>query len=169
MTGKELVIGCGKNKRKAMLKDHKWEDVTTLDIDESKKPDVVWDLHNIPLPFEDETFEGIHAYEVLEHVGRQGDYSFFFSQFNDFWRLLKPKGRMYISFPRYDSVWAWGDPGHSRVLTDATFVFLSQKQYEEQVGVTAMADYRSIYHGNFEVVTSMTDDETIFMILEAIK
>jgi predicted SAM-dependent methyltransferase len=90
---RELLIGCGSRREKLIFFEGKkeWENVTTLDINQDHMPDIVWDLHNIPLPFEENSFDEIHAYEVLEHTGKQGDYQFFFDQFSDFWRILKPK------------------------------------------------------------------------------
>lgn len=89
---RELLIGCGSDLRKKLTADgtKEWTCLVTLDYCERHNPDVVWDLNNIPLPFDDNTFDEIHAYEVLEHTGTQGDYKFFFKQFEEFWRLLKP-------------------------------------------------------------------------------
>ena len=98
----ELLIGCGGNHRKQLFIDNKrdWENLVTLDINPDHKPDVVWDLMNIPLPFFDNLFSELHAYEVLEHTGQQGDYQFFFAQFSDFWRILKPNGLLMGSCPQ---------------------------------------------------------------------
>ena len=53
-----------------------WTDLVTLDVNADHSPDVVHDLESVPLPFADETFDEIHAYEVLEHTGAQGDHVF---------------------------------------------------------------------------------------------
>ena len=109
---KELLIGCGSTRRKNYFPsgDPNWHDLTTLDINPDHKPDIVWDLNKIPLPFDDNVFDEIHAYEVLEHTGRQGDHKFFFAQFTDFWRILKSNGYLIASVPFWASPWAWADP-----------------------------------------------------------
>src|ERR1700741_3772510 len=115
----ELLIGCGHNKAKKLwIEDqNEWKGLTTLDIDPTTKPGVVWDLVNIPLPFEDDFFDEIPAYEVLEHIGSQGDWRFFFAQFSAFWRILRPGGYIMGTSPKASSPWAWGDPGHSRIIS----------------------------------------------------
>ena len=90
----ELLIGAGANHRKRLFTKGKgeWTCLVTLDINQDHHPDVVHDLTKLPLPFDDDSFDEIHAYEVLEHTGQQGDWRFFFDQWSDFWRLLKPGG-----------------------------------------------------------------------------
>jgi SAM-dependent methyltransferase len=152
--GYELLIGCGNNRKKQLAQkgdSNEWRDVVTLDIDPNCKPDVQWDLAHLPYPFEDETFTEIHAYEVLEHVGQQGDWKFFFKQFEEFHRILKPGGMIFATVPMWDTEWAWGDPGHTRVITPGTISFLSQSQYEQDVGKSTMTDYRHAYKGDFEI------------------
>lgn len=150
--GSELLIGCGNSRKKllAMPGENEFKDVVTLDMDPNCEPDVQWDLTHLPLPFEDETFEEIHAYEVLEHVGQQGDWKFFFKQFEEFHRILKPGGRMFCVTPCWDSEWSWGDPGHTRIFNKGTITFLDQDAYD-QVGETAMTDYRHYYKADFKV------------------
>jgi predicted SAM-dependent methyltransferase len=168
---KQLLIGCGslKNKRLSLDGSTQWEDLTTLDYNPDHRPDVVWDLMEFPLPFEDNTFDEIHAYEVLEHTGMQGDYKFFFAQFSELWRVLKPDGHILATCPSRHSAWAWGDPSHTRVLQREHLIFLSQEEYANQIGVTAMSDFRSIYKANFKTFWVQEDENAFMFIIKAIK
>lgn len=167
----ELLIGCGSNWDKriglapSVGEDSGWEDLTTCDNNPDHHPDVVCDLLELPWPFEDETFDEIHAYEVLEHLGQQGDYVTFFAQFTEIWRLLKPGGHFMATVPAPTSPWVWGDPSHTRAILPQTLVFLSQAQYEEQIGKTAMSDFRYIYKADFEILWSHVQGETFSFIL----
>jgi SAM-dependent methyltransferase len=167
----ELLIGCGANltKKIGMPDNTEWNELVTLDFNEDHKPDVVHDLTDLPLPFPDNKFDEIHAYEVLEHTGQQGDFKFFFDQFNDFWRILKPNGFLCGTSPLPASKWAWGDPGHTRIISQESFVFLSQQMYMDQVGKTPMSDYRFCYHGDFEPVHLQAESQTFVYVLQAIK
>jgi SAM-dependent methyltransferase len=138
-------------------------------MEPSRNPDVVHDLTRLPLPFADNTFQEIHAYEVLEHTGAQGDWRFFFNQWMDFWRILKPGGQFFGHSPEWNSDWAWGDPGHTRVITQNSFGFLMQTEYTSQIGVTCMTDYRSFYKADFDVRHIDHRDGKFFFMLEAVK
>jgi hypothetical protein len=168
----ELLIGCGSNKAKQLRCDdsHDWSNLTTLDVNPDHKPDMVWDLM-VPgvLPYEwVNKFDEIHAYEVLEHLGQQGDYRLFFEQFTAFHRALKPGGHFLATCPSRHSVWALGDPSHSRIMQKEQLVFLRQSSYEA-VGHTAISDFRSIYKADFEIV-SVTENQDVFhFVLKAIK
>lgn len=148
----ELLIGCGADRRKRVGDPDRPEftDLVTLDINPDVGADVVWDLNALPLPFADDTFDEIHAYDVLEHVGRQGDWRFFFAQFADFWRILKPGGALCGVSPLPHSPWAWADPGHTRIIAPQSFHFLAQPNY----GRAPMTDYRGVYSADFDLVHS---------------
>jgi SAM-dependent methyltransferase len=168
---RELLIGCGSSREKIIFIDghDKWSELTTLDLDVTHSPDVIHDLGQLPLPFPDESFDEIHAYEVLEHVGQQGDFRFFFDQFSDFWRILKPGGYLCGTCPRHTSIWAWGDPGHTRVIQPQSLNFLSQEFYI-QVGKTPATDYRPWYKADFDFAFLNEADEHRFMFaLRAVK
>lgn len=167
----ELLLGCGNSTVKHVKgpddKDD-WNHLIRLDIDPDCKPDVLHDLNVTPWPFDDAMFDEVHAYEVLEHLGRQGDYKSFFAHFSEIWRILKPEGRLYATTPMWDSEWAWGDPGHTRVITPGSLVFLNQTAYD-QVGSTHMTDYRSIYKADFECVGFNENEGRMGFVLRARK
>ncbi len=167
----ELLIGCGSRHEKRVFPrpGTARKGLITLDINPDHKPDILWDLNQIPLPFDDERFEEIHAYEVLEHVGRQGDYKFFFAQFSDFWRMLKPDGYLCGSVPLPSSPWAFGDPSHTRVIPKESFVFLDQSAYAAQVGVTAMSDFRYLYKADFALEYGEEFQGSFYFALRAVK
>jgi SAM-dependent methyltransferase len=168
---RELLIGCGTRRNKILFKDGDsgWHDLTTLDINPDHKPDVVWDLTSFPLPFEDDTFDEIHAYEVLEHTGTQGDYRFFFAQFVEFYRILKPEGVMCGTVPSPDSPWVWGDPSHTRMLHPHNFGFLDQTAYYA-VGTSPISDFRYLYKADFKTVHLTVDaNKSLIFGLQAIK
>jgi len=165
---RELVLGCGHSTVKRLSNASGGPDYvnpTRLDIDPGTAPDVLWDLNNRPLPFPDETFDEIHAYHVLEHLGRQGDAKGFLEEFSEYWRLLQPWGCFYGIVPADGHLGAWGDPGHARVINQMTVVFLDQSQYEKQVGRTSMSDYRYLYKANFRpVYIEAVGDEFRFIL-----
>lgn len=152
---KDLLIGCGTARDKRVRREEDspdWEgELVTLDMVEIFKPDVVWDLTELPYPFEDNTFDSVHAYEVLEHIGQQGDYRTFFAQFEEFWRILKPNGTFCATVPGWNGRFALADPGHTRVITPDTLTFLNQKMYDVNADY-ANTDYRFCYKADFETI-----------------
>lgn len=168
---RELLIGCGSSREKRLaLPDHPdWEGLTTLDYNGSHDADVVWDLLKMPLPFDDDSFDEIHAYEVLEHTGAQGDWKFFFAQWSEFWRIMKPDGVFFATVPAANSPWAWGDPSHTRVLPSESLIFLNQPAYEAQVGKTPMSDFRFVFRADFDILHTVTDANAHQFLLRAVK
>lgn len=167
---RELLIGCGSAWDKRLTCDgtQEWSNLTTLDYNKDHGAEVTWNLMDLPLPFDPNTFDEIHAYEVLEHTGAQGDYKFFFAQFSDFWRILKPNGHLLVTCPSRHSVWALGDPSHTRIMQKEQLIFLNQDVYKE-VGKTPISDFRSIYKADFKAVHVLEDEEKFQFVLKAIK
>lgn len=170
-----LLLGAGHQRAKTLQSPQTPEksfasgELVTLDMDHAVNPDVVHNLDVLPYPFADNEFDEIHAYEVMEHCGRQGDWKFFFAQFEEIYRILKPGGIFCATVPAWDSLWAWGDPGHTRVINDGSLIFLNQPEYAKQMGRTSMTDYRSYFRADFNITAAGTERDTFAFVLEAVK
>lgn len=119
---------------------------TTLDCNPDCQPDILFDLNDIEIPYHQlpvdaETFDEIHAYEVMEHYGHQGDHIGFFRGMRELWRVLKPQGILFGTCPLPSSPWAWADPGHRRVVSSGTLAFLGLPMYRK-LGDGPVSDYR---------------------------
>ena len=170
MERKVLLLGCGSTKdiRTVTPLANVAPEITTLDLEAAHKPDVVWDLNVCPWPFADNSFDEVHAYEVLEHLGTQGDAKAFFDHFGEIYRILKPMGYVGGSVPRWDHMWALGDPSHRRVISEGTLFFLDQNAYLN-VGKTMMTDFRSIWKGDFSTEATQKTDGQLYFLLKAHK
>ena len=171
---RELLIGCGYARDKRIVVSgatREWKNLTTLDWLEEVKPDIRADLTKAAWSriFDPQTFEEVHAYEVLEHLGRQGDAESFFDTFNELYYLLKPNGYLCATVPSRFSQWLWGDPGHTRVLLPATLMFLSREQFRKQrEDGTSMSDYRQYMDCDFNILRSDDDKTTHRFILQKV-
>ena len=166
---KELLIGAGSNRTKRLTFEaipKEFENVITLDMQEPA--DIIHNLDDLPYPFANEVFDEIHAYDVLEHCGTQGDWRFFFAQFSEFHRILKPGGYFVATVPMWDSPWAWGDPGHRRVIPKESLAFLDRRHYD-QVGATQCTDYRNFYKAHFEIVGAKEEQHQLGFVLLKLK
>ena len=65
--GNILDIGCGDKELIAQITN---KDVLTVDVFEPFKPDVLWDLNNTPLPFEDNSYDTVLALDLIEHLAK---------------------------------------------------------------------------------------------------
>ena len=181
-------MGCGNNRDKKLIPPdapEKFDFLVTTDIDHNCHPDFLCDLnihgdltcglknflaYDRGYAGDFDFFDEIHVYDVLEHTGTQGDFTFFFEQFAEFHKWLKPGGYFCGILPRYNSVWAFADPGHRRVIPIETFVFLDQDEYTLQVGTTAMTDYRAYWKRSFKMIDAgWYAEHQAYFVLQAIK
>lgn len=171
-----------------------FDNLVTLDCDPDCKPDILMDLNRSvglysqlseivdpDAPYwemlavgsarqiRSDYFDEVHAYEVLEHLGALGDEQRFFADFGSIYRVLKPGGFLCATVPSRFSQWAFGDPGHKRVIPPCMLVFLDQTHYSRAVGTSTSSDYRHMYAGDFDIVMTQDDRETHRFVLQAIK
>lgn len=167
---RELLLGCGSRRQKLLYVDGRdtFSNVTTLDSNSSRNPDVLWDLRKHPLPFEDNMFDEIHAYQILEHLAYQGDYEFFFAEFSEYYRILKPEGFFCASVPKKGSIWDIGDPSHKRVIVKENLMFLMQDSYKATRN-SSMSDFRDIYKADFCLIFIDESSDNFNFILKVIK
>jgi len=82
------------------------------------------------IPFEDNFFTSVSAFDFLEHIPRQiyidRDQEIiypFIRLMNEVWRVLTPGGRFLASTPAYPSASAFGDPTHVNYITDTVHYY----------------------------------------------
>lgn len=84
-----------------------------LDIDPLTKPDILADVHHIPLG--KSTCDEILCEHVLEHISDT------IAVMNEFHRVLKPKGKLKILVPHGLNPDFWSTPDHVKGFTYTTF------------------------------------------------
>lgn len=109
-----LNIGCGKD----IMPD-------AINVDTVRHPgvDVLIDLECEELPFENDSFEAIYAYHVLEHT-RQ-----ILTVMQELYRVAKPGCHLSIRCPHAGTNDAYDDPTHVRVFTESSWTAYSQPYY----------------------------------------
>lgn len=192
----ELLLGCGFSRKKLLGlpgQPLEWKDLVTLDVNKACNPDLVCDLDepdwfcgkitahgaaavdNIPLfpsvaRLRENSFDEVHAYEVLEHLGNQGFVESFFDTFINIHRILKPGGHLFATVPSRYSAWAWGDPSHRRIICAESLAFLSQEVIaKNRAQGTAMSDFSDLWDRDFKVLSAQDDHRNFIFCLQAIK
>lgn len=193
----ELLLGCGFSRAKLLAlpgEPHEWKELVTLDCNPRCDPDLHFNLNDrgrwrghcrrpslrrvmeLDAPdFEGGTlkesyFDEVHAYEVLEHLGSQGDAEAFFDCFANIHRVLRAGGHLFATCPSRFSPWLWGDPSHRRVICAESLAFLSQEVIaRNRKDGTAMSDFSNLWTRDFKVVSMSDNHERFIFCLRAIK
>ncbi len=83
------------------------------------------DLAIEPIPYSDESFEYVTAFQFIEHVPRvvylPKQRNSFVELMNEIWRVLKPDGVFLSVTPAYPHSAAFQDPTHVNIITQETF------------------------------------------------
>jgi SAM-dependent methyltransferase len=83
-----------------------------------------------PIPYGDDNFGSVSAYDFIEHVprilptpdGRSTTFPFI-RLMNEIWRVLAPGGRFYALTPAYPNAEAFTDPTHVNIITEQTHTY----------------------------------------------
>ncbi len=94
---KTLDVGCGINKFPGSI---------GIDRNPGSRADVICELDHFPYPFRDSSFDQLHAVHVIEHVGDV------MKTMEEFHRLVRPGGEVFIVTPHYTDFSSFCDPTH---------------------------------------------------------
>jgi SAM-dependent methyltransferase len=78
--------------------------------------DVVWDLNDLPWPWEDETFDKVVSWAVFEHLDIT-----LLAAMDETWRILKPGGLLDIKLPYWNHERAYQDLTHRYAVAMGIF------------------------------------------------
>jgi SAM-dependent methyltransferase len=133
-----LDVGCGG----AWLGEH-FEGYTGVDVSaeavgaaQARGLDAVQIEPDAPLPFENESFDGVVIKDVLEHVDDPA------ALVNEVRRVLRPGGRVFASSPDAQR-WVWDDYTHRRPFTRRAY----RRLFEDQGMSIEQAGYESVMPG----------------------
>lgn len=112
------------------------------------------DIDSEPLPFEDNTFDEVKAFHILEHCHN------LVSVMEEIWRVSKPNAIVRIEVPSERSVWAWGDPTHCHCFNLNTFYFFVKGYFSNGSEYDFKCNYR---------VLSMEDGDSIKVTFSVVK
>jgi ubiquinone/menaquinone biosynthesis C-methylase UbiE len=109
---RKLSLGCGYESREGWV---------NLDVADLPGVDVVHDLDEISMPFQNAAFDYIECIDVLEHVRD------FPAVMREIHRVLAPGGRVRIEGPHFTSYTWPTDPTHRRAFAINTFEFFTKR------------------------------------------
>lgn len=107
---KRLNLGCGHDIREGWI---------NLDISPIEGVDVVHDINNLPLPFDNESMDYILCQDIFEHIE-------YIPLLEELHRILKPGGIVEIRVPHFSSRFNFIDPTHKKMFSIQTFDFFTE-------------------------------------------
>jgi predicted SAM-dependent methyltransferase len=85
----KLNIGSGEQKLKGFI---------NIDTEKTTKPDLVHDITKAALPFKPKTVDVIFCVHNIEHIKME----LWPYVFNEFFRVLKPEGMLFLAYPEFE-------------------------------------------------------------------
>jgi predicted SAM-dependent methyltransferase len=109
-------LACGGNKKEGHV---------GIDIAKIDGVDIVMDLEKFPWDLKDNSADELWCSNYVEHTPD------IIAFMEECCRILKTGGKMTIIAPYYNSMRAWQDPTHKRVISEATFLYYNKKWRDE--------------------------------------
>lgn len=106
-----LDVGCGIKKYPGAI---------GIDNNKASAADVLCDLDHVPYPFRDNSFDEIRVIHVIEHVSNV------IRAMEEFHRLARPGGRIFLVTPHYTDFSSFCDPTHKWHLTSYSFRYFGE-------------------------------------------
>jgi len=145
MSTKTLDLGCGLKPRNPFNAD----ELFGIDIRPNENQNIkVADLAIEEIPFPDDHFDYVSAYDFIEHIPRviyNPNRRFSFIELmNEIYRVLKMGGTFASFTPAFPKEAAWVDPTHVNIITENTFLFYfdNKNRWGKDYG----------FNGSFEIV-----------------
>ncbi|HVS62087.1 MAG TPA: methyltransferase domain-containing protein [Thermoanaerobaculia bacterium] len=97
------------------------QDWLTVDIRSHVRPDLVWDLDQLPYPLPEHHYDLILAHDVIEHLRAP------LRALEEAHRLLRPDGRIEITTPHFSCSNSFTDPTHLHHLGYYSFDYFTDE------------------------------------------
>lgn len=162
MTTKSLDLGCGQNPKNPYSLD----EVYGIDIREDLNAKIYRaDLAIEPIPFPDDFFDTVSAFDFIEHIPRiiyMPERRFCFVELmNEIYRVLKTGGRLLSFTPAFPAPEAWRDPTHVNIITNETFPLY----FDHENRWAAMYGFK----GYFKIINQKWHENKYNLITEMVK
>jgi SAM-dependent methyltransferase len=112
-----LNLGSGRN--------HSVAGAVTIDISRAVSPDIVYDLNQVPWPFDENTFDVSHGTDIVEHLEDV------VRTMEEIHRIARPGAKVYIATPHFSCSNSYTDPTHRHHLGLFSFdYFTGENQWD---------------------------------------
>ena len=118
--GAVLDVGCGSSKHPGAV---------GLDISADTDADVVHDLDDLPLPFEDASFDQVLMQDVIEHVAEP------IRLMEELHRICRAGARIQLRTPHFSSALAYGDPTHRHYFGRIAIESLAEPRFAHYTAI----------------------------------
>jgi len=154
-----LDLGCGTQARNPFNA----KTIFGIDIREDLARNIKYaDLTTEPIPYADDHFDYVTAFDFLEHIPRiiyTPNRQFpFILLMNEIWRVLKPNGLFLSHTPIYPYTEVFRDPTHVNIFTHETFPFY----FDDKIRAAEMYGFT----GSFKIVGQYIKEPHLISILQ---